>query len=222
MMTLKNARVLWLVGLGIEIGYGLDLMIYHKLPNLFIPMPENFAIWIIYTILILIAMKIISDFADDRKIFYYSVTIFVIDLIMSLIDTPIAHFILRTHPTSHQKMLAILQKDLLFESISSWVVIIITAILYFLVLYKIYIFLKDIRFKISGIIYLIATGVSLVLGYIVFVMTWRSYASPKFFGNVNIPPKVSYPFLITADLLSYAALVVLIIAIIQMNTETNQ
>ncbi len=221
MMTPQNTKIFWLVGIGIEIG----LSIYSFVPTIFRNFPGNgisrpgyFTVWTIYTALILIAMKIISNISKDNKIFNYSLAIFIITLIWDLIRMPISHFMVRIQPTSQQGILNMFNKSLLFESIPNWAVMLTVAILYFLVLYRISVFLKDSRFKLSGVIQLIAVSIDVVYGPINFAMAIQPYISTKPVMNANILSKISSSVWAASGLLRVIALVILIIAVFQMDS----
>jgi len=223
-MTLKNAKILWVSGIIIEIGL---IVFYMFIPAIFRGIYTKFAltrsayltVLIIYSVLILIALKIISDISQDKKIFYYFLAALLIEFTWGLVRIPITRSISRMHPNTHHEIISLLVKNFVFENIPNWIVALVVAILYFLVLYRVYAFTKDARFKLGGILLLTAVCINIIYGPINFVLAVQNYTSTKPFNNAHnahLLNKISSYIWATSSIITIIALVILVFAILQM------
>jgi len=219
-MTLKHAKMFWIMGLCFELLGILGMSSFRFAPmtfgifgNIFRPV-DIYQLWfypaidIIYVSLMLVAVKIISGITKEKKIFKYTLTIFVITLIWNLAKIPIMRLSI-----ANQGILNSFHMMLFL--IIAFAVTITTAVLLLRLLCRMSVLFGDSLFKLAGILQLLSVlmGAAVVTIIITFnTETIHILPTPP----VNIMEIIDLIIGTSLTVLTYAWMIILIIAVFRM------
>jgi len=222
-MDLKEAKKFWLVGLGIQFAYYLYIIIVPFMEKIAVPEIVIDILINLSSVLVIVAMKIISDLANDQKIFYYPIAGFVMNFVWKLLRKPISNMVFKAPATSKEEITSILWRSLFFDSIPYWVIILASVFLMLLALKRISTIFNDSRFKNAGVIQFVGCIISVVYGILNISMVISKQMSNSlrltFWDMVS---KISGWIMFVSIVLWVIALVIEVIAIVNMKLERRK
>jgi heme exporter protein D len=218
---LTVAKVLWITGIIVEM---LLLFVYAKSYMLktfdspgyfYLLMPARLiALWEIFGICVLVALKIISDIANDKPIFNYFLAAFLIQFTWLSFKLPIVNY------AQKAAINGIKAPGLVLNYVVYSVLALATfKILYALSLSRVSVFTKNGFFRWSGILLVVAACINVVYTPVYFAISQKHQSATAFFSTLN---RISVFVWTAYTLLVLTALAILIIAVLQIKQAPSQ
>ena len=217
-MTLKDAKKFWLVGVGVLLAMSLQsyISLFPFARKLFIPANVFEIVSFLSSALVLVAFKIISDVVRDKKIFTYSLVSFIMHYGWKILRIPIRYLVFGKPLLPNSPNLS-LWKDLFFEQFPSWMVEFLAFYFLLLALTKISVALKEQRFKQGGILKFVSVIIFIVTDVAGMARAFILYNSSKKLSSLAFG-KILSSFNFIAALLATISLVLLFLAFLHIDT----